>query len=264
MLVNHASNIGRLGIHRGHQESYCSGCDMRGACWCEGKGKILNAARLKRASLLKVALVAVMLAGALLGLTEPSKAQSAPLSDLTVLKTGPATATQGDTVTWDITMTNIGSGDAVVALPTGSGQKTILQDVFTSSTPEHFLASRWTQEAAFPYDHCFGGTQEPGRLNLGWFLCPEINQPVDVIPPGGVRGFTVAIEDLERVMNSAGKPHRNANISVSSVLRRSPVFRISKLFLSKFITASRSEPHRQEYGYYELRNGGPGQCNNRE
>jgi DNA-binding NarL/FixJ family response regulator len=40
-------------------------------------------------------------------------------------------------------------------------------------------------------------------------------------------------------MNSAGKPHRNANISVSSVLRRSPVFRISKLFLSKFITASR-------------------------
>jgi CRISPR/Cas system-associated endonuclease Cas1 len=44
---------------------------------------------------------------------------------------------------------------------------------------------------------------------------------------------------LERVMNSAGKPHRNANISVSSVLRRSPVFRISKLFLSKFITRSR-------------------------
>jgi hypothetical protein len=40
-------------------------------------------------------------------------------------------------------------------------------------------------------------------------------------------------------MNSAGKPHRNANVSVSSVLRRSPVFRISKPFLSKFITASR-------------------------
>ena len=42
-------------------------------------------------------------------------------------------------------------------------------------------------------------------------------------------------------MNSAGKPHRNANISVSSVLRRSPVFRISKPFLSKFITRSRGE-----------------------
>jgi len=40
-------------------------------------------------------------------------------------------------------------------------------------------------------------------------------------------------------MNSAEKPHRNANFSVSSVLRRSPVFRISKLFLSKFIIASR-------------------------
>src|SRR5215213_11311777 len=47
---------------------------------------------------------------------------------------------------------------------------------------------------------------------------------------------------LERVMNSAGKPHRNANVSVSSVLRRSPVFRISKPFLSKFITASRARP----------------------
>jgi hypothetical protein len=43
---------------------------------------------------------------------------------------------------------------------------------------------------------------------------------------------------LERVMNCAGKPHRNANVSVSSVLRRPPVFRISKPFLSKFITAS--------------------------
>jgi hypothetical protein len=40
-------------------------------------------------------------------------------------------------------------------------------------------------------------------------------------------------------MNSAEKPHRDANFSVSSVLRQSPVFRISKLFLSKFITASK-------------------------
>ena len=55
--------------------------------------------------------------------------------------------------------------------------------------------------------------------------------------------FVAQLEtSLERVMNSAGKPHRNANISVSSVLRRSPVFRISKLFLSKFITASRLSP----------------------
>jgi hypothetical protein len=47
------------------------------------------------------------------------------------------------------------------------------------------------------------------------------------------------LKPLERVMNSAGKPHRKANISVSSVLRQSPVFRISKLFLSKLITATR-------------------------
>ena len=46
---------------------------------------------------------------------------------------------------------------------------------------------------------------------------------------------------LERVMNSAGKPHRNANVSVSSVLRWPPVFRISKPFLSKFITASKDK-----------------------
>jgi hypothetical protein len=44
---------------------------------------------------------------------------------------------------------------------------------------------------------------------------------------------------LERAMNSAEKPHRNANVSVSSVLPRSSVFRISKPLLSKFITASK-------------------------
>jgi hypothetical protein len=41
-------------------------------------------------------------------------------------------------------------------------------------------------------------------------------------------------------MNSAEKPHRNANVSVGSVLRRYPVSRISKPFLSKFITASKA------------------------
>src|SRR5829696_1160215 len=39
-------------------------------------------------------------------------------------------------------------------------------------------------------------------------------------------------------MNSAEKPHWDADSSVRSVLRRSPVFRISKPFLSKFITPS--------------------------
>jgi hypothetical protein len=44
---------------------------------------------------------------------------------------------------------------------------------------------------------------------------------------------------LERVMNSTEKPHQNADSSVSSVSCRSPVFRITKPLLSKFITASR-------------------------
>jgi hypothetical protein len=51
---------------------------------------------------------------------------------------------------------------------------------------------------------------------------------------------------LEHVMNSAGKPHRNANVSVSSVLRRFPVFRIGKPSLSKFITASKRGKRERE------------------
>jgi hypothetical protein len=39
-------------------------------------------------------------------------------------------------------------------------------------------------------------------------------------------------------MNSDEKPHWNADSSVNSVVRWSPVFRISKPFLSKFITSS--------------------------
>ena len=40
-------------------------------------------------------------------------------------------------------------------------------------------------------------------------------------------------------MNLAEKPHKNADYSVSSVSCQLPVFRISKPFLSKFITAYR-------------------------
>ncbi len=46
---------------------------------------------------------------------------------------------------------------------------------------------------------------------------------------------------LERVMNLAEKPHQNADSSINSVPCRSPVFRISKPILSKFITASSEE-----------------------
>jgi class 3 adenylate cyclase len=54
----------------------------------------------------------------------------------------------------------------------------------------------------------------------------------------GLKVLATSRAPLERVMNSAEKPHRNANVSVGSVLRRYPVSRISKPFLSKFITAS--------------------------
>ena len=42
---------------------------------------------------------------------------------------------------------------------------------------------------------------------------------------------------LERVMNLAEKPHQDADSTVSSVHRQSPVFRIGKPFLSMFIPA---------------------------
>jgi hypothetical protein len=44
---------------------------------------------------------------------------------------------------------------------------------------------------------------------------------------------------LERVMNSAEKPHQDADSAVSSVRCWSPVFCILNPFLSKFITRSR-------------------------
>jgi hypothetical protein len=53
------------------------------------------------------------------------------------------------------------------------------------------------------------------------------------------RGQETDNTQLERVMNLAEKPHQDAGATVSSVHRRSPVFRIGKLFLSKFIPASR-------------------------
>ncbi len=56
--------------------------------------------------------------------------------------------------------------------------------------------------------------------------------------PAEARLF-LAVGILERVMNSAEKPHQDADSAVSSVHRRSPVFRIRKPFLSKFITRSK-------------------------
>ena len=42
-------------------------------------------------------------------------------------------------------------------------------------------------------------------------------------------------------MNLAEKPHQAADSAVSSVHRRSAIFRIRKPFLNKFITASREQ-----------------------
>jgi hypothetical protein len=54
-------------------------------------------------------------------------------------------------------------------------------------------------------------------------------------------------------MNSAEKPHWDADYSVSSVLRRCPVFHISKPFLSKFITASKRAAALLRHGTGSLR-----------
>ena len=57
---------------------------------------------------------------------------------------------------------------------------------------------------------------------------------------GNVSSSRFFEETLEGVMNSAEDPHWDADSSVSSVLRRSSVFRISKPFLNKFITPSKT------------------------
>jgi hypothetical protein len=55
----------------------------------------------------------------------------------------------------------------------------------------------------------------------------------------GVPALLRTSNSLEHVMNFAEKPHQDADSAVNSVYRRTPVFRIRKPFLSKFITASR-------------------------
>ena len=79
----------------------------------------------------------------------------------------------------------------------------------------------------------------------GWTIL--VMELPDLGPSDSKKRFKEAVNDLlngekwlEGVMNSADKPHWDADSSVSSVLRRSPVFRISKSFLSKFITPSRN------------------------
>src|SRR4051794_39598343 len=63
-------------------------------------------------------------------------------------------------------------------------------------------------------------------------------------------------------MNSAEKPQWDADSLVSRVLRRSPVFRISKPFLSKFITPSRRRDFEVEraVAVFAERSGSHGQC----
>ena len=53
-------------------------------------------------------------------------------------------------------------------------------------------------------------------------------------------------------MNLAEKPHQNADCSVNSVPCQSPVFRISKRLLSKFITASNPRTGNFHHKFFHL------------
>ena len=63
-------------------------------------------------------LLLALLGAALVLFSGAALAQEESLPDLTVDKTGPSTATPDDSVTYFITVTNVGPGDAV--LPSGA------------------------------------------------------------------------------------------------------------------------------------------------
>jgi hypothetical protein len=114
---------------------------------------------------------------------------------------------------------------SVTVCQRGSAQET------TVMPAEALLATR-----AVDFEELFGElVEEAGRAleegDEGW--CAMLQEYL--IPQ-------IEAEALERVMNSAEKPHWDADSSVSSVLRRAPVFHISKPFLSKLITRSKDKP----------------------
>jgi hypothetical protein len=146
------------------------------------------AARLKRTALLKMALVAIVLAGTILGLAAPGKAQSEALPDLTVVKTryfvNPVFGSCGDPLTsacWQMPVSNIGSGDAVVPAGNGDEGPVLLRDVMNYRVGEVIPSGFGsTGNWCLTNDNSTAGTEVSTLANC--LFREEVISPFDVEP----------------------------------------------------------------------------------
>jgi hypothetical protein len=152
----------------------------------EQEGGVVDAARLKGTALLKMALVAIVSAGALLAFAVPGKAQSESLPDLTVVKTevptpplGTCPEDPGEWGCWQITVTNIGSGSAVVPAGTGGSGAVLVRDVMTYTIGDIAAIS-----AGGGPLYGVSGSGDPGRSVTTW---SRNETSPDIIAPGEVR-----------------------------------------------------------------------------
>jgi uncharacterized repeat protein (TIGR01451 family) len=121
-------------------------------------------------------------------------AQEEPLPDLAIDKTGPSTATPGEYVTYNIDVTNVGSGDAV--LP--SGAVLVRDDIrsrsgrFTAFGFGNVNTTEGVTGLPFGLHNEFapGGTRTKQTINL---LIPPWEPSDAIISPGGaLRGSTIS------------------------------------------------------------------------
>jgi uncharacterized repeat protein (TIGR01451 family) len=121
-------------------------------------------------------------------------AQEESLPDLTIDKTGPSTATPGEYVTYNIDVTNVGSGDAV--LP--SGAVLVRDDIrsrsgrFTAFGFGNVNTTEGVTGLPFGLHNEFvpGGTRTKQTINL---LIPPWESSDAIISPGGaLRGATIS------------------------------------------------------------------------
>jgi hypothetical protein len=148
----------------------------------------VNPGKVPKVSPRKVVLVAALVSGMMLGFVAPGKAQSNPLPDLTIVKTQYFVVTEPAAfyceddplmkVCWQLTVTNIGLGDAVVLGGSGGAGPVLLRDVMTYRVGDiHGFGSgsggSWC-----------GGSNEgstPGEEVNSWFLC---DSSIFILPPG--------------------------------------------------------------------------------
>ncbi len=139
-----------------------------------------------KAMYLRSILLAVVLAGGLLVFVQPAQAQTEPLPDLTVEKTGPSTAEPDSNgsirIDYTVTVRNIGTGGATV-------QPNVLLLTDTVSARNNFING--TMPGSGNQGYCANGTGGRGGASFVYPRCPQY--PPDVILAGETRVFNPAI-----------------------------------------------------------------------